>query len=166
MTDERISDLDAAIRRLPWHSGIVFRHYGLNVKARRVLFNQVRRLARRYNHILFLADTPLQARQWGADGAHHRSALVSQGLRSAAVHNVEERIAAMRSGADLIFVSPAFETRSHPGHSALGASRLGLIAGTERTRTIALGGMTMNRANGLKALKLYGWAAIDAFSKP
>lgn len=166
MTDERIDDLDAAIGRLPRGSGIVFRHYSLPPKARRALFDRVHGLARRYRHVLLLADTPERARIWGADGAHNGSALVSRGLRSAAVHTVAERIAAIRAGADLMFVSPVFATRSHPGKRALGAVSLGLIAGTTRSRAIALGGMTAKRAKSLAALKLYGWAAIDAFSTP
>jgi thiamine-phosphate pyrophosphorylase len=166
MTDERIDDLDAAIARLPRGSGIVFRHYSLKPKARRALFDRVHGLARRYRHVLFLADTPEKARIWGADGVHNGSALVARGLRSAAVHNVPERIAAIRAGADLMFASPTFATRTHPGKRELGIARLGLLAGSNRSRTIALGGMTAKRAKSLKSLKLHGWAAIDAFSMP
>lgn len=166
MTDERIDGLVAVIERLPRRSGIVFRHYSLQPKARRALFEQVRRLARRYHHVLLLADTPARACAWRADGAHDRSGLLSKGLRSAAVHNLAERNAAVRAGADLIFVSPVFATRSHPGGASLGRARLGLLAGSLRSQTVALGGMTKSKAKGLAALGIYGWAAIDAFSTP
>jgi thiamine-phosphate pyrophosphorylase len=56
-----------------------------------------------------------------------------------------------------------FATRSHPDAQAIGAVGLGRIAGQMRGRTIALGGMTAKRAKSLSTLKLYGWAAIDAF---
>ncbi|CAN5158045.1 hypothetical protein BH09PSE3_BH09PSE3_18330 [soil metagenome] len=164
MTDERIENIDTAIARLPRRSGIVFRHYSLKPKARRALFDRVRRAARRYHHILLLAGTPRQARAWQADGAHDRSPLKSLGRRSAAVHSVRERIAATRAGADVLFVSPVFATRSHPHARVLGRIGTALVAGHDRSRTVALGGMTAKRAKTLSGLRIHGWAAIDALS--
>lgn len=164
MTDERIDDLVAAVARLPRGSGIVFRHYSLARKARRALFEKVRRMAKKHRHLLLLAGSPQQAWAWLADGAHDRSRLKSRGLRSAAVHDGIERMAAVRASADIMFMSPVFATRSHPGKPSLGPVRLGLLAGKCRTRTIALGGMTARRANSLSALRIAGWAAIDALS--
>ena len=43
-----------------------------------------------------------------------------RGLRSASAHNLRELRAAERSGAALVFLSPAFATRSHPGARPLG----------------------------------------------
>lgn len=163
MTDPRMADVLASTARLPNGSGIVFRHYEWADKPRRALFKQVQRLARRGRHVLILADTPIRARQWGADGAHNRSALVSLGLRTVAVHSAREAALARRIKADLIFVSPVFPTQSHPGTRALGSRRLGQIAGDQRTATIALGGMSAQRAKHLSALNIHGWAAIDAF---
>lgn len=164
MTDERIVDLFGTIGRLPRGSGIVFRHHSLDHATRRALFDRVRKHARRGRHVIILADTPRIATAWGADGAHHRSAIRSQGLRTVAVHNPAEMTTATRAKADLMFVSPVSVTRSHPGKAALGPVRLGLLAGLHRSRVIALGGMDAKRAKSLGALKLYGWAAIDAFS--
>jgi thiamine-phosphate pyrophosphorylase len=163
MTDPRIGDLAACIARLPKRSGIIFRHYEYRLGERRALFRQVQRLVARDRHILILADRPHVARQWGADGAHSRSLHRSQGIRTVAVHSAREAALAKRIGADLIFVSPVFATRSHPDAQAIGAVGLGRIAGQMRDRTIALGGMTAKRAKSLSTLKLYGWAAIDAF---
>jgi thiamine-phosphate pyrophosphorylase len=166
MTDERIVDLRGAIERLPRGSGIVFRHPGLLYDERRALFDEVRLIARRHRHVLLLADTPRLAQAWRADGAHHRSMLKSRGLRSVAVHSVAEKIMALRARADLMFISPVFRTRSHPGQDPLGPVRLALLAGSHRSQTIALGGMNARRAKSLARLKLYGWAAIDAFGLP
>ncbi|MDB5713081.1 MAG: thiamine phosphate synthase [Sphingomonadales bacterium] len=166
MTDERIIDLKAAIERLPRESGIVFRHYSLDHRERRALFDQVLQIARRYRHVVLLAGAPELAKAWGADGAHHRSMLKSRGLRSVAVHTGAEKVMAVRIRADLMFISPVFETKSHPGKSHLGRVRLALLAGNQRFRTIALGGLNGKRATSLSALKLYGWAAIDAFGRP
>jgi thiamine-phosphate pyrophosphorylase len=163
MTDERIADLPGSIARLPKGSGIVFRHYSLNSRERRALFEQVRVLARRSRHFLLLADTPGCARAWGADGAHDRSRLRSQGLRSASAHDLVELNAATRAKADLIFVSPVFSTRSHPGSRTLGRLGLAAIASRSQVRIIALGGMNARKAKILTKSRIHGWAAIDAF---
>lgn len=164
MTDERIGDVVAAIAKLPRGAGIVFRHYSTPPRERRALFEAVRRIAQRRRLMLLLADTPKRARSWGADGAHHRSALPSQGMRSVAVHNGRDLRLAKRVRADLFFVSPVFATRSHPGGRSLGVGRLGLLAGSARGRTVALGGMTALKWRKVSALGLHGWAAIDALS--
>ena len=163
MTDPRIGDLTTAITRLPKGAGIIFRHYELPQGARRGLFRRVQKLAKARRHLLLLADTPIRARQWGADGAHSRSPYRSIGIRTVAVHNAREAALAKRIGADLIFVSPVFATASHADARAIGAVGVGQIAGRQRERTIALGGMTAKRAKSLSALNLHGWAAIDTF---
>lgn len=78
------------------------------------------------------------------------------------MHSVRERIIAQRVRADLIFVSPVFETRSHAGMKPIGRIGFARIAGPMRNRTIALGGMDAGTFARLRALKPYGWAAIDA----
>jgi thiamine-phosphate pyrophosphorylase len=161
MTDPRLGDLVAIIARLPRRSGIVFRHYALPEAKRRRLFEAVKRTTRAKRHLLVLADTPERARVWGADGAHNRSMLRSYGMRTMAVHNAREVVLAKRMRADLIFVSPVFATQSHPGSQTLGRTKLGLLARGQRA--IALGGMTAKRFKSLSALKIYGWAGIDAF---
>jgi thiamine-phosphate pyrophosphorylase len=128
------------------------------------LFRQVAKLAKARGHKLLLADHPIVARQWGADGAHDGSAHQSQGIRTVAAHNGRQAARARQIGADLLFVSPVFATRSHPGLRGIGPLGLARIAANQRRRTIALGGMTAKRRKSLSALNIYGWAAIDAFS--
>jgi thiamine-phosphate pyrophosphorylase len=164
MTDERIADLPGAVARLPKGSGVVFRHHATDAMERLALFRQVRQIACARRLTLILADTPRIARAWGAVGAHHRSRLASRGLRTMAVHNGRELATARRTRADLIFVSPVFPTRSHPGARILGPVRLGLMIGAARRGTIALGGMTAGTMRRLQGLGLHGWAAIDALS--
>jgi thiamine-phosphate pyrophosphorylase len=163
MTDERGGDPVALARTLPRGAGIVFRHHATTAAERRALFERIRRVARRRRLVLLLAGTPAQARAWGADGAHHRSALMSKGLRSVAVHNRRELALAMQVGADLVFVSPVFATSSHPGVRSLGVARFGLLVGNTRRHTIALGGLNDNSFKKLRAMLAHGWAAIDAF---
>ena len=158
MTDERIGEgLMHAIARLPKGSGIIFRHYSLAPAARRKLFDQVKRAAKARRMTLILAGD----QAWPADGSHRRSPKRSRTIQTAAVHSVRERIAAERSGVDLLFVSPIYPTQSHPGGKALGRIGMGRIINGARTPIIALGGMTKERARGL-GRSIYGWAAISA----
>lgn len=166
MTDERQGDaLWPALERLPRGAGLVFRHYSLPWAARRALFRKVHAVARRRGLRLLLAGTPHLAAAWGADGSHGRhDARRSIGLPSAPVHDLREIRAAERAGARLLFLSPAFETRSHPHAAPLGPLRFARLAQQTALPVIALGGMSAARARRLGASGLYGWAAIDAWT--
>ncbi|HEX8223186.1 MAG TPA: thiamine phosphate synthase [Allosphingosinicella sp.] len=155
MTDERQGeDLWAALERLPRRAGIVFRHYGLAPRERRRLFERVRKVARRRRLFLLAGGEGLCG-----DGVHGGR---TGGFRSASAHDLAELKSAERSGARLVFLSPVFPTRSHPGARTLGPVRFGLIAGQARIPVIALGGMNARRARRLP--HIYGWAGIDAWT--
>ena len=161
MTDERLGEgLFAALQRLPGGGGIVFRHYSLPEAERRALFEEVKALAHRRNQLLLLAGPAEQALAWGADGSHGRGP--GHDLRSAPVHDLAEIRAAERDGADFLFLSPVFATRSHPGARPLGPARFNLLARRTKLPVIALGGMNAIRARRLR--EAYGWAGIDAWA--
>lgn len=155
MTDERQGEeLWQALERLPRGGGIVFRHHSLSQVDRRALFERIRLIARRRCLTLLAAGPPLS----GGDGVHGRR---GRGLRSASAHNLRELKAAQRRGADLIFLSPVFATRSHPGAKPLGRHRFALIAHQAKVPVIALGGMNAENSRTLGGA--YGWAGIDAW---
>jgi thiamine-phosphate pyrophosphorylase len=155
MTDERQGEgLWTALERLPKGSGVVFRHHGLAPAERRRLFAKVRRVARRRRLLLLASGKGLRG-----DGAHGGR---GGGFRSASAHDLRELRSAERSGAKLVFLSPAFPTRSHPGARALGPVRFGLVSRQARIPVIALGGMDARRARRLP--NIYGWAGIDAWA--
>lgn len=159
MTDERLGDgLFRAIGHLPAGAGIVFRHYGLGEVARRDLFERVRAAA---PGPVLLAGPAALAQAWGANGSHGRGA--GQGFRSAPVHDLAEIRAAERDRADLLFLSPAFATRSHPGANPLGLARFAWLARRTALPVIALGGMNAQRGRRLARFGAYGWAGIDAW---
>ncbi|HEX8535782.1 MAG TPA: thiamine phosphate synthase [Allosphingosinicella sp.] len=167
MTDERQGEaLWTAIERLPRGAGIVFRHYSLPPAERRKLFLAVKRRARRHHLTLILAGTSEEAASYGAEGFHRRqSARKPPGLiRTAPAHNLRELRSAERGGADLVFLSPAFDTRSHPDKGSLGPLRFMLLARRARVPVIALGGMNARRARRLGSA-IYGWAGIDAWAR-
>ncbi|MEA3002466.1 MAG: thiamine-phosphate pyrophosphorylase [Sphingomonadales bacterium] len=160
MTDERQGEaLWDALRRLPRGSGIVFRHYGLPAAQRRLLFERVKRIARKQRLVLLLAGGD---RLPGADGIHGKPG--GRGLSSASAHSLPELRAAERRGTAVAFLSPVFPTNSHPKARTLGRVRFGLLARQARIPVIALGGMDERRARSLAALGAYGWGAIDAWA--
>ena len=161
MTDERLGDaLLPSISALPKGSGIVFRHYSLEVKARQTLFFAVSAVARRHRHILVIGGPPIAAPVWLKAGRHGRV----RGAVTAPVHSRREAIVAERAGAELLFVSPIFPTRSHPCAPALGRVRFGLLVRNLRVPVIALGGMNQARAHSFVSIKVHGWAAITALN--
>jgi thiamine-phosphate pyrophosphorylase len=162
MTDERQGvALPEIVARLPAGSGIVFRHYSLPPDARWALFRHVKMLARRGRHTLLLAGSAEQAKAWLADGSHGRGP--GDGLRSAPAHDFGEIRAAERTGASLVFLSPVYRTRSHPGAPPLGPARFGSLCRRTRLPVIALGGVDASRAPALVARGAYGWGGIDAW---
>jgi thiamine-phosphate pyrophosphorylase len=165
MTDPRLGEnLAAAVQRLPAGSGVIFRHYDLEPMKRKTLFCQIARVCRRRGHVILLAGTEADARNWHADGVHGLGRALGASLRSVPVHNVREIAQARRIGADIMLLSPVFATRSHPGQRPLGAiqfQRLAALSGS--AKLIALGGMTRQKAAMFRHAQIDGWAAIDAF---
>lgn len=169
MTDERVPELHllSAIKRLPRESGVVLRHYGLADKERRHLFDQVQAIAVRRRLVVILAGAAGQAKAWGADGFHGRiprGSTRARLLHSAPVHDLREIRCAERLGANLLFLSPVFPTRSHPDARPLGRLRFGILARSTKLPLIALGGMDAARARILRPRGAYGWAAVDALT--
>lgn len=164
-TDERQGEaLWAALARLPRGAGVVFRHYSLAEAERRMMFEAVRRVARRRRLLLILAGSERLAFHWRADGSHGRSRHRARRLRTAPVHNLKQIRAAEQAGAALLFLSPVFATRSHPCAAALGRQHFALLARTTRLPVVALGGMTHAKSRTLR--HAHGWAGIDAWSAP
>lgn len=169
MTDERVDEgaLLTSVRRLPkGRAGVVFRHYRTPKLLRRVLFGKVARIARERRLTLMLGGIAAEAQAWGADGWHGRDprrrgkAL----LHSAPAHDRREMIAAKRGGADLLFLSPLFPTRSHPGVRTLGRLRFAALARLAKRPVIALGGVRVMHRSMLRGIGASGWAAIDGLS--
>jgi thiamine-phosphate pyrophosphorylase len=170
VTDERVSTaalLKGATRLPQGRGGILFRHHASGGGERRRLFDQLATIARRRRLVLLLAGSARQAAAWGADGWHGRSVsgAVRQLWHSMAAHNARELRAAERSGADLIFLSPLFPTRSHPGGRALGRRRFAALAHRASMPVMALGGVSAKHRGLLRGIGAAGWAAIDGLTK-
>lgn len=154
--------LEAALRRLPRGSGLVFRHYHLPPEARAVRFRALLRLCRLRGLVAVWAGTAREARARGAAGFYGAPRAIGagpRGLRLATAHSLRE--IGMAGRADALLLSPVFPTRSHPGAANLGPVRFLLLARQSRQPVIALGGVTEAKARRLPG---HGWAAIDGLS--
>lgn len=111
--------------------------------------------------MVLLAGPSALATDWGADGWHGPGR--GPGLHSRSVHDLGEMRRAEADGASLLFLSPVFPTRSHPGAVTLGPRRFAELTDLARRPVIALGGVTPDRARTLTRLGAHGWAAVDAW---
>lgn len=163
-TDPRMGEaLWSAIPRLPRGSGIVLRHY--DAMDRKAIARRAARLARRYGHMLVVAGDARLARAVGAAGVHMPDGgRPVRDVITAASHYRAGLVRARRAGASLVFLSPVFPTRSHPGARILGAVRFALIARGVGITVAALGGLTPKRYARMQALGAQAWGAIDAWN--
>ena len=155
--------LDRALARMPRGSGFIFRHYHLVPAERQGRFDALARIACKRGVLVVLAGSAALARAWGADGAYGQAHRLGRGkgLRLATAHSLSEIGAANRAGVDMILLSPAFATRSHPGAMARGPVLWRLLAARAQAPVIALGGMNARKALHLGVRR---WAAIDGLS--
>ena len=158
-TDERLGDqLWAILNTLPQGSGVIFRH---DRHPQRAAFaHRAAAIARRRGLLLVVAGAPVPGL---AAPRHARAPYRTPGAFTASVHSVPQAVAAVRSGARLLFASPLHPTRSHPGGRTLPRAAFAAIARAAPVPVVALGGMNAARFRALRPLGAYGFAAIDAF---
>ena len=168
LSDERNdAALERALIRLPRGSGFVYRHYHLRVEERRARVDELAHKARQSDHLVILSsESWIEVAQWGGDGLYGACNAISvvpppDLLWLVTAHDAEEIAVANERGADAIFLSPVFPTRSHPGAKGLGIEGFRRLVSKSEAPVIALGGMNAERAEELGWPR---WAAIDGLS--
>ena len=142
ITDARLGErMFAIVGRLPRGSGILVRDHDLSPAARRRLLLRLHLIA----------------------GLRGLVVVDERAGKSARVHDAREIALARLGGADFLFVSPLFATRSHPNWPPLRPMRAAALARLAGSRAIALGGMNARRFARRRALGFHGWAGIDAW---
>ncbi|HEY7978678.1 MAG TPA: thiamine phosphate synthase [Rhizomicrobium sp.] len=166
--DERLIDPVAAARALPPRSMVILR--ARQDSRRAELASELRSALSADTKLLIANDADLAAHT-GADGIHLSEARAHEASHWRAAHPgwiitaaAHSRAATHISAVDAVFVGPVFETRSHPGTVALGATQLDLIARQSPVPVYAIGGITADNAQQLADAKLVGLAAIGALT--
>lgn len=121
---------------------------------------------------LSIANDPQLAQRIGAHGVHFSEAAMREASRwrvlrphwilTVAAHSLAACATAKQLGADAVFLSPVFATRSHPGAPHLGAVRAMLIARQSPLPVYALGSIDAATARRLYDSRFAGFAAIGA----
>jgi thiamine-phosphate pyrophosphorylase len=162
----RLADPREAAARLPRGlAGVVLRHD--NEPGRAALGRALARICRARRLALVVAGDARLAVALGA-GVHLRGGrwpgLVRPhgGLVTSSAHSLPEVRRAARAGAALVFLSPVFVTRSHPGVMPLGSVRWAGLARRARLPVLALGGITGDSARRLPRDLVCGAGAIGA----
>lgn len=161
--------LRAAARLPKGLCGVVFRHdYALD---RAAIGLELAKICRARRLMLVVAGDARLAQALGA-GVHLRGGhwpgpqaieLRRRRFITSSAHALRDIRQARRAGARVIFLSPVFPTASHPGASALGATRwTGLARQGGNTPILALGGVTGRIARALPAGFCGGAGAIGA----
>jgi thiamine-phosphate pyrophosphorylase len=164
---QRLPDPLPAITRLPQHlCGVVFRHD--EAANRAALAKRVAALCRTRQIPLVIAGDARLAAAAGA-GIHLRAgrwpgSIRTRRLVTSSAHSLVELRRAEQAGARIIFLSPAFNTASHPNQPYLGAQHWIKIAQRAKTAEVySLGGVT-GKNTLLLARFCTGVGAISALS--
>jgi thiamine-phosphate pyrophosphorylase len=164
MTDERIGErLWEAMDALPRGGGVVFRHYSLGRDERKTTAVRVAEICRERGLMLAVAGDVALAEELGGLLVHNPAGEPGALPFSRSAHSSDEGEAAWRAGASLIFLSPMFATRSHPGAEPMSREVSRAMVATCPVPVIALGGMDRSRFEELRRDGFYGWAGIDAW---
>jgi thiamine-phosphate pyrophosphorylase len=142
VADGRFADqLWPAVRALPNRSGVLFLYRDLRKGERARTLAKLRRLA-----------------------ATRGLVIVDEGAGEVArVHDVKEIRQAGIAGVPILFLSPMFPTRSHPGWEPIPRMRAAALLRLTKAPVMALGGVTDLRFRRIQRLGFSGWAAIDAW---
>jgi thiamine-phosphate pyrophosphorylase len=170
--DRRLPDPRAAVAALPRaRAGVVLRHD--SDPARAALGRDLARICRARRLVLVVAGDLRLAASLRA-GVHLRGGrwpglLRPRGVVTSSAHTVADMRRAAGAGADLVFLSPAFPTSSHPGAPGLGPLRWGamvrrLPSGITSMRLAALGGVDSESVRRLPFGRCQAVGAISALS--
>jgi len=105
----------------------------------------------------------LPAREMRKMRLRHLTVVHEQRPAAARVHNLRELREALLAATPLIFLSPIYQTSSHPDWEPIPRMRAAALARLARRKLFALGGMDARRYAWIRPLGFQGWAGISAF---
>jgi thiamine-phosphate pyrophosphorylase len=163
----RLDDVLGLARSLPKGlCGIVFRHDGASDRA--AMGRALAHICKARRNVLSVAADWRLAASLGA-GLHIRMSRRERTSKchrivTASAHSPGEAARAARAGATLVFISPLFETASHPSAAPLDVVKFASISRNCRLPCLALGGVTGLSARRLPRALCAGAGGIGAFN--
>ena len=152
-------------RKLPANSGILIRSY--NIQNKDIIIKNIINLKKRKLHTVLVSGR--HKSHSNVDGVHlpswlNSSFFINKKLISMSAHGARDIRKSINIKADIIFISPIFDTTSHPESKNIGVIKLGLMAKLFKKPIVALGGINNNNISRLKGLPIIGCAGIDVFN--
>ncbi|MEM7329186.1 MAG: thiamine phosphate synthase [Pseudomonadota bacterium] len=169
MTDPtRISDPLESVRRLPQHSGVIYRHFGK--KQRHTEASALRQLCRDRGLVFMIAADPLLALQTMADGVHWPERMLHQArawrerfqLQTASAHSPRAIAHGVRAGMDAVIYSTVFASQSPSAGLPTGPLRLRSLCARRKIPIYALGGINADTAGRVSTVS--GLATVSGLS--
>jgi len=122
----------------------------------------------RPEHIPILCNHRSQIWIPGTNGVHYkrgskREFPAEKGYAGVSAHSTEGCFDAAAQNFDYVFISPIFETQSHPGQKGLGLDKLSRICASVDIPVFALGGITEANRHACKVSGAKGTASISLF---
>ena len=176
LSDEgRIKDPYKIIKAMPQNSGIILRDY--NNPARQELINTITQMAEKHRLTLFIANNGEANNSYKGVKHHHHQHWPNSGragqrrggryqLITTSAHNLADVGRANRLNVDAIFISPVFNTKSHPEKKPLNIHKFARLAKMVKMPVYALGGINSKTARPIIKYGIaYGIAGISLFEK-
>ncbi|MBL41681.1 MAG: hypothetical protein CMM49_03355 [Rhodospirillaceae bacterium] len=169
--NSRNPDPYTILNQLPKNSGIVFRDYF--IQKRNYKAAKMAEFCRKKQLILIIGGDAKLALQVGAAGVHipefnkqilpYLKSKNSNWIISTSVHDRRSYRKVQTLGANIIFLSPVFNTSSHPDKRPLGKLYISRLVREFGVFSIALGGINSKTACSLTGTGVNGIAAISGF---
>jgi thiamine-phosphate pyrophosphorylase len=164
---QRLPDPRSSVARLPRGlAGVVFRHDDHPDRAG--LGRDLARICRARRLILVVAGDVRLAAALRAGvhlrGGHWPGPIRTKGFVTSSAHGFADLRRASRAGAQLAFLSPVFDTASHPGATSWGAARWSGFARAAPGAVAALGGVDGASVRRLPCRLCRGVGAIGALA--
>jgi len=173
---KQFNDIFTIIKKLPQNSAIIIREYDLNQKERLKFAKKIVKIAKYKNLLTFAAKSLKLAVQAKTDGVHFSDNDKSwmkylfykkfnqKFFLSCSCHNQKSINKIKEFPINFAFLSPIFDTKTHPNQKAIGHRNL-IKLQNHQSAIYALGGVNENNIKLLQNRKIKGVGAISLLTK-
>ncbi|WP_018997299.1 thiamine phosphate synthase [Hirschia maritima] len=166
LTDpERTPDPIATIENLPAHTGVIYRHFGLEDRFK--IGKEIKEACKHKNLLFFISRDEQLERFLEPDGVHwpksqlpvFRKSGLRRAFNTSSAHSFSHISKAQNLGLDACFLSAIFPSNSPSAPSAMGNIRLRTLSSQSKIQLYGLGGVNVHNAGSIA--KHTGLAAVS-----
>ncbi len=173
---KRFDNILHIITNLPKNTTIIFREYDLSYQERLVLVNKIINITKKRKLNILIGKNVRLAKESGANGVHFSDNDASwfkylnykknnpRSILSCSCHDEKSLKKARKLSIDIQFISPIFQTTSHPNCKIIGIKKLSQIyLQNKQADIVALGGINHKNIKQLKLTKIKSIAGISTY---